>query len=500
MQIRAVSGPLESVDVDALILAYTLGTDSVAPWDRFDNATSGLIAEAVSSAAFTGKVGSCLAVPLRGAVPCREVLLVGLGKADTMDIDSWRRAIGTAASGASKRGASRLAIAVPPEHPIGSPDELAAAAAEALVLATYRFAQFKAPDSALTVVQSADLLVAEPVTVAQAVERAVIGARAACWARDLINTSPSDKRPPQLAEMAAEMADNAGLRCEVIDEAGATELGLHALLAVARGSSVGPRMVVIEHAPDGVQDDPIVLVGKGVTFDTGGISIKAAGSMDEMKADMSGAAAVLATMRAIAELQLPMHVCAVVPMAENMADGDSYRPGDLIRSYGGTTIEVLNTDAEGRLILADALAYARQRFDPECMVDLATLTGACVVALGNDVAGLMDNNDPLANELFAAGQRTSELVWRLPMWPHYRQLIDSRVADIKNTGGRWGGAISAAKFLEEFVGDTPWAHLDIAGPAYSTETAEYRPRGGTGFGVRLLLSWLSARLAAPERA
>ena len=276
----------------------------------------------------------------------------------------------------------------------------------------------------------------------------------------------------------------------------ARDLGMTALLAVARGSSVEPRVVVIEHAGADPDSDPIVIVGKGVTFDTGGISLKPATSMDEMKSDMSGAAATLGTMRAVAELDLPTRVVGVVPMAENMPGGDSYRPGDLIRAYGGTTIEVINTDAEGRLILADALAYACERFQPRCIVDLATLTGACVVALGEDVAGLMDNDPDLAAELLAAGERVGEPVWRMPMFPHYAKMIDSKVADIKNSGARWAGAITAAKFLERFVDDTPWAHLDIAGPAYRTKATPYVPRGGAGFGVRLLVSWLRSRAQA----
>ena len=272
---------------------------------------------------------------------------------------------------------------------------------------------------------------------------------------------------------------------------------MNALLAVAQGSSVGPRVVLLHHRCKDDSEAPIVLVGKGITFDTGGISIKPATSMDEMKSDMSGAAAVLATLKGAAELRLQRSLIGVVPMAENMPGGNAYRPGDIIRAYGGRTIEVLNTDAEGRLILADALAYARERYEPECMVDLATLTGACVTALGTDVAGLMSNDDVLSAELTEAGQRTGDRVWRLPLWNSYKRLIDSPVADVKNTGGRYAGAITAAKFLQGFVGDTTWAHLDIAGPAYvgtwSSKGTPLHPKGGTGFGVRLLLSWLQER-------
>lgn len=397
---------------------------------------------------------------------------------------------------ARERRRTRIAVAIPRRSDLATAPQLAAAATEAVRLAEYRFAEFKTPKEDEPGLEWVGIA-AGSTDVAAEVSRAYTIAQAVCWARDLINTSPSDKRPPRFAEIAAEMAAASGLTCEVLDERAATGLGLNALLAVARGSSAEPRLVVLEHRPAGTAEQPpVLLVGKGVTFDTGGISIKPARSMDEMKADMSGAAAVLATMRAVADLALPLRVAAVVPMAENMPDGDSYRPGDLVRAYGGTTIEVLNTDAEGRLILADALAYGCERFQPRCVVDLATLTGACVVALGESVAGLMDNDQSLAAEILAAGEATAEPVWRLPMLPHYRKLIESRVADIKNTGGRWAGAITAAKFLQEFVGDTPWVHLDIAGPAYATKGSAYRPRGGTGFAVRLLVHWLTGRTGA----
>ncbi len=491
MRISVVTGPAETIEVDALIVAYPKAAKDPSPWDKLDQSTDGLITEALQSPAFRGAAGTCLAVPIRKRTPCRDLILVGLGDPGA-GVEGWRRAVADGADLARRRGHRRVGLAVPEDGVIAAPARLAAAAAEAIVLGNYRYTEFKRPEEHQKPLESA-LLVTSTLDAPGQVKSASIIAGAVCWARDLINTPPSDKRPPELAAIAATMAAETGLSCHIIDEREAASLGLNALLAVARGSSAGPRMVILEHAPAGATGAPVVLVGKGVTFDTGGISIKPAKGMDEMKADMSGAAAVLAAMRAAAELDLPLRVGAVVPMAENMPGGDSYRPGDLVRAYNGTTIEVLNTDAEGRMILADALAYAREHFAPACMIDLATLTGACVVALGEEVAGLMGNDEELAAELVQASDESGERLWRLPMYPEYRKLIESRVADIKNTGGRWGGAITAAKFLQEFVGDTPWAHLDIAGPAYATKDAPYRPRGGVGFGVRLLLSWLQAR-------
>ncbi len=482
-----VGGPASAdVDADALVLPCPTSSD-LGPWSRLDEQLGGSIGGALNGPAFNGKAGRCIHLPIASGNALHEVILVGLGAASDVDLESWRRSVARGAAAARRHGARRLAVAVRPE--VASEQVTAAATAEAVLLGEYRFAEFKKPADDEVIIEELHIVgVADGADMA--VGTAATVARATRWARDLINTSPSDKRPPALAKLAEQMAAETGLSCEVIDEAAARDLGMNALLAVARGSSVEPRVVVLEHAGGDPDASPIVIVGKGVTFDTGGISIKPATSMDEMKSDMSGAAATLGAMRAVAELDLPLRVIGVVPMAENMPGGDSYRPGDLIRAYGGTTIEVINTDAEGRLILADALAYACARFDPCCVVDLATLTGACVVALGEDVAGLMDNDADLAAELTAAGEQVGEPVWRLPMFPHYGKMIDSKIADIKNSGARWAGAITAAKFLERFVDDRPWAHLDIAGPAYRTKATPYVPRGGAGFGVRLLVSWL----------
>jgi len=447
---------LEELDVDVLLLPVFQHADSASPWEPLDQALDGRIGAAIGSRPFSGKARNCLAVPLPAGSGPGEVLLVGLGKADELTPSSYREAIATGTSAAVRRHGERIAVAAHADASTGA--EHAAAATEAVLMSQYRFDRYKKPDEDAT--QLAELLLPAGDGVDEAIERAQRICRAVAWARDLINLSPSDKRPPVLADLVAEMAAEVGLGCEIIDEARARELDMGALLAVARGSTTEPRLVVLEHAPEATAgQSPIVLVGKGVTFDTGGISIKPSASMDEMKADMSGAAAVVATMRAIAELNLPRRVVALVPMAENMPDGNAYRPGDLVTAMNGKVIEVLNTDAEGRMILADALAYGVREFSPECIVDLATLTGACVVALGEDVAGVMTNNDDLSAELVAAGTRVAEPLWPLPMFAEYDKLIESKVGDIKNTGGRWGGAITAAKFLENFVGDTPWAHL-----------------------------------------
>ena len=481
---------LATLDVDALLLPVFEDADSASPWQELDAAIEGRISEAIESRPFTGKVRSCLAVPLPAAGGLGEILLVGLGKAADLTPSRYREALAAGTSLAVRRHGERVAIAT--REDVGSGAEHAASATEAVLLSQYKFDRYKKPSEDST--QLAELLLPAADGVDDAIGRGQRICRGVAWARDLINLSPSDKRPPALADLVAEMAAEVGLRCEIIDEARANELEMRALLAVAQGSTTEPRLVVLEHAPEGTSSDaPIVLVGKGVTFDTGGISIKPSAGMDEMKSDMSGAAAVVATMRVISELNLPRRVVGLVPMAENMPDGDAYRPGDLVTAMNGKVIEVLNTDAEGRMILADALAYGVSEFAPECMIDLATLTGACVVALGEDVAGVMANDDDLSAELVAAGTRVAEPVWPLPMFPVYDKLIKSKIGDIKNTGGRWAGAITAAKFLENFVDDTPWAHLDIAGPAYRTKATPLTPAGGAGFAVRLLVDWLHER-------
>jgi leucyl aminopeptidase len=321
---------------------------------------------------------------------------------------------------------------------------------------------------------------------ADSVRRAEAEGRATNLARELVNMPPCDLYPETFAERAQAIANEVGLEVKVLDEKQLSAERMNSLLAVARGSDRPARLVVLQHRKGG--DKPTLgLVGKGVTFDSGGLSLKSTDQMVDMKCDMAGAAAVLGAMQAIAELQLPVNVLGVMALVENMPSGKAMMLGDVLRARNGKTIEVLNTDAEGRLILADALAYAID-LKANHLVDLATLTGACMVALGNDVAGAMSNNDTWSQKVLAAAQAAGEKAWPLPMFPHYKEMIKSNIADIKNTGGsRYAGAISAAKFLEEFVGETPWVHLDIAGPSWAEHENATREAGGTGCFVRTLV-------------
>src|SRR6185369_4306061 len=313
-------------------------------------------------------------------------------------------------------------------------------------------------------------------------------------ARDLVSHPGNVATTGYLAAAARRVAKHHGLACRVLEKAELEKLGMNALVAVGKGSVEPPRLIVLEYHGSGAKGKPVALVGKGITFDSGGISIKPGAGMEEMKTDMSGAAAVLGTMEAAAALQLPVNLVAVIPTAENMPDGKAYKPGDVLVSMSGLTIEITNTDAEGRLILCDALHFARTEFKPAAMIDLATLTGACVVALGHEASGMMGNDQRLLENLKKAGERCNERLWELPLWDEYGETMKSDIADLRNAGTtRDGGTITAGWFLKQFAATTRWAHLDIAGTAWSDKSRPCSPKGATGVGVRLLIEYLKSR-------
>ncbi|MDA8291488.1 MAG: leucyl aminopeptidase [Actinomycetota bacterium] len=418
-------------------------------------------------------------------------ILVGLGALDRVDGEALRRA-GAAAVRAAGRARS-LSVVLDGIEDAGLGHETAARAfAEGALLASYRYDRFRSePEPAaigeIELVASDSDAASRGATVARAVADAV------CLARDLVNTPAGDCTPASFAADAADLAAREGLAIEVLDEAQIAAAGLGGLLAVARGSAEPPRLVRVEYVPEGSAGGAVatvVLVGKGITFDSGGLSIKPATGMMTMKTDMSGAAAVLATLGACRRVGVAVRVVGLMPLTENMPGGRATKPGDVLRARNGKTIEVLNTDAEGRLVLADALSLAVE-LAPDAVVDLATLTGACVVALGDEIAGLMGNDDRLVDAVGAASRRAGEATWHLPLPEGYRSHIESEIADMKNIGtAGQAGTLSAGLLLEEFVGTTPWVHLDIAGPARSGEDSGYRRKGGTGFGVRTLVELL----------
>ena len=430
-----------------------------------------------------GEAGEVVSMPvLVAGSPVRAVHLVGTG-------DGSPAALRRAGAALARRLKGR-SLAVAAAHDLTA-DGLRAFA-EGLGLAAYAFSRRSAPKKPAPV-EAVTLAVTEPAAMADALHRAEVTARATHLARDLANTPSNEKSPAWLARQAVEVARQQGLEVDVREPDWLAAEGFGGLLAVGMGSVRPPRLVELRYLPVGGGGPHVVLVGKGITYDSGGLSLKPREAMVPMKTDMGGAAAVLAALGGCRDLGVSARVTALLPLAENLPSGSAQRPGDVIRQYGGRTVEVLNTDAEGRLVLADALAYAVQRLDPDVLVDLATLTGAATLGLGRRHAALFATDDALAADLAAAGEASGERVWRLPLVEEYREVLDSPVADLANvardtTGG--GGAITAALFLREFTGGRRWAHLDIAGPARSDTDEHEVTKGGTGYGARVLLRWL----------
>ena len=417
-----------------------------------------------------------------------RVILMGLGKSDVLTSESLREVAGKAAKKCIQMKLDIVHLLVPDRQKIKIDEAvMLQALLEGLCLGNHLFDKYLL-EKKKRPLKKANLLVDSKTAKKHAglptrVEAVCAGTT---LARDWVSMPPNEKRPEQFAALILGQAREAKLKARVMLEKELQEKGFGALLAVGSGSPNRPRMVVLEYGPKDVPKT-IALVGKGVTFDSGGINLKPSTSLDDMKMDMSGAAAVAATMIAAAKLKPKARLIGVIPIVENMPSGNATRPGDIIRSYSGKSIEIGNTDAEGRLILADAMAFAIQKYAPEILIDLATLTGACIVALGEKIAGVFSEDDRLASAIIASGEKTHERCWRLPLPTDYKEQLKSDFADISNMGAtRWGGAITAALFLSEFIGDTRWAHIDIAGPAYVKKGHAYCPAGGTGFGVRLL--------------
>jgi len=465
---------------------------------ELDRQSGGMIGDLIRRGDFTGKPAQVSVVYTRGALPVYRILLIGLGQKKEFDLEKARRGFSKAARSVRELGLAEFAICLEPVP--GSPglEDMTEAAVEGVLLGLYRFTQFKtAQENGPREVRKLVLLASDEQAARRmraAAAAAGIVSRAVCYARDLVSTPSNEMTPTDMARRAKEAAVSKKVRLTTLGNREMQKLGMHALLAVARGSMEPARFIILEYAGGRRGERPYVIVGKGLTFDSGGISLKPPDKMEEMKADMSGGAAVLAVIKAAAELGLPLNLVGLVPATENLPGGRAYKPGDVLRSMSGQTIEVISTDAEGRLILADALTYAG-RFKPRAVIDLATLTGACVIALGEDVIGMMGNDAGLKDGLRKAAGETGEKLWELPIWDDYAELIKSDVADMKNTGGRAGGAITAAVFLGKFVGDTPWVHLDIAGPAWLSKEKPYIPRGASAVGVRLLLRFLRDQAA-----
>ena len=472
----------ESVEADALVLFLTEGGAGTGVSADVDRATGGLLSRLVAAGEITGKRFECIPLLAPPGLGAGQLLVVGLGKREDVDAGALYRAAATATRHLAARARSRVALVADGAWSTRQLEQAVAGGAAGMVgQDLYRVERRR------TRIGTTVWISAPP----EAVERGAVIGDGVNLARRLVNMSPDDMYPQTFAEEAAAVAGRTGMEIEIWDEDQLARERCHAILAVGRGSHRPPRLVVLRYRGAGRGDGPpdLALVGKGVTFDSGGLSLKPSESMLGMKCDMAGAAAVLGAAATIAALKLPMHVVAAVGLAENMTGPAAYKLGDVITARSGTTIEVHNTDAEGRVVLADVLDVVKG-LGPKRIIDAATLTGACMVALGHDVAGLFTNDQPLCDAFATAARAVGEPVWQLPMFPEYDEQIKSEVADIKNVGeGRWGGAITAAKFLERFVGGIPWTHVDIAGPAFAEKPRPWTDGGGTGAMVRALVEF-----------
>ncbi|MEN3372558.1 leucyl aminopeptidase [Dechloromonas sp. ZS-1] len=493
MEFSIKSGSPEKQRTACVVVGVFESRKLTLPAELLDKASNGYIADIIRRGDMEGKAGTTLLLHSVPGTLADRILLVGLGKEKDFREKEFGNAIRVAVKTLNDTGAfdatfflTELAV---------RKRSTAWRIRQATLIAldtTYKFDQFKSKkDDVRRPLRKLTLAVERRNELSEAEEAQAQGvaiAEGLALTKTLGNLPPNVCHPSYLADQARSMAETFKLDCEILERADMEALGMHALLAVARGSHQPPKLIALTYKGAKAADKPIVLVGKGVTFDTGGISLKPAAEMDEMKYDMCGAASVLGTMQAVARMQLPINLTVIVPATENMPGGNATRPGDIVTAMSGQTIEILNTDAEGRLILCDALTYA-ERFDPDTVIDVATLTGACVVALGNIASGVFSNKDSLARDLLDAGEEAHDRAWHMPLWDDYQDLLKSPFADMANIGGRWGGAITAACFLSRFTKKYDWAHLDIAGTAWKSGA----DKGATGRPVPLLTHYLLQR-------
>ena len=459
---------------------------------KFDTKTSSAINQSLKD--MEGKLGKLSIIPVPGKKPAQRILLAGLGKKENLTKDTIRFISGKIAQKVRELKLKEFAIIAPPSFVVEQVSSVSQIV-EGVKIALYKFDKFKtekinnSPDLTVIVSKSNKIL--------HAIKTAEIVADGVIFTKGIANLPPNECTPTTLANFAKTISKKNKMKCSIISKPELKKQGFGGITAVGQGSKNEPKLIVLEHNCGPRNEKPIVLVGKAVTFDTGGISLKPGEKMDEMKFDKCGGCTVIGIMKTISELKLPINVVGIIPSVENMPGGESYRPGDIIKLYNGKTAEILNTDAEGRLILADALSYGEKRYSPKAIIDFATLTGACIVALGNNVAGIVSNNEKLTKKINEASKRTTEEVWELPLNQDFMDMIKSDVADMKNIGiGRAAGTITAAAFLRNAIEDTPWIHIDIAGVAWTqaaTKEKSYNPKGATGFGVRLILDYLQNR-------
>jgi leucyl aminopeptidase len=474
----------------SLLCGFVLeNSNNVLGLGKYDAKTTLAINQSLKD--MEGKLGRISIIPMPGKNPAQRILLAGIGKKENLTNDTIRHVSGKIAQKSRELKLKEFSIITPPSFVI---DQISSVTQiiEGCKMSLYKFDKFKAekaeksPDLTIIVSKSSKIL--------HAIKTAEIVSEGAIFTKSIANLPPNECTPTTLANFARMISKKNKMKCYVISEPELKKKGFGGISAVGQGSKKEPKLIVLEHTNGPKNENPVVLVGKAVTFDTGGISLKPGDRMDEMKFDKCGGCTVLGIMKAVSELKLPINVVGIIPSVENMPSGESYRPGDIIKLYSGKTAEILNTDAEGRLILADALAYGEKQYTPKAIIDFATLTGACIIALGTNVAAIVSNDEKLTKRINESSKKTTEQVWELPLNQDYMDMIKSDVADMKNVGiGRAAGTITAAAFLKNAVEKTPWIHIDIAGVAWiqsATKEKSYNPKGATGFGVRLILDYL----------
>ena len=492
MEIKVIAGDIAGIEADAIIVNHCEGMESPdGETAAVDGLLDGVISQLIKQGEIKGKPNEITMVHSFGKLPAARVVVVGLGKQSELSINKVRVAVAETCRWLRSREISTIAT-VPQGANINdvSPADAAQAITEGALLGTYTFRRYMTREEDKPgEIKQLSIVGAERLKsqLEEGVNKGQIISEATNLARDMVNEPANYMTPTSMAEMAAKLAENHGLEITVIDLEKMKELGMGGLLGVSQGSRQPPKFIVLDYKGGTAKEPDIALVGKGITFDSGGISIKPSEKLEEMKGDMAGGAAVMAAIAAIARLKPRINVMAIIPTTENLPDGNALKPGDVLTTMNGKTIEIISTDAEGRLILADALSYAKKH-DARKMVDAATLTGACRIALGDVCTGAFGNNQEFMDSVLAAGKEAGELIWQMPMYDEYKEQNKSDVADIKNVGGKLGGAITAAKFLAEFVDDTPWVHLDIAGTSLSDKEHGYQIKGATGVPVRTLVN------------
>jgi len=485
-----VESPNNSKKKTTMLCGFILeDSDKILGLENIDSKNISLIKQSIND--MGGTFGKTVVIPTVDKTTAQRILLAGLGKKENINNDTIRFVSGKIAQKARELKLKEFTIIAPPSsiiEPISSVSQIV----EGCKMSLYKFEKYKSkkensiPD--LTILVSKSDKISKIIKIANIISDGVL------YTKDIANLPPNECIPATLANFSRDISKKNNMKCSIISKKELIKKGFGGIIAVGQGSKNEPKLIVLEHNGGSRNEKPIVLVGKAVTFDTGGISLKPGEKMDEMKFDKCGGCTVIGIMKVVSELKLPINLVGIIPSVENMPGGESYRPGDIIKLYSGKTAEILNTDAEGRIILADALSFGEKQYSPKAIIDFATLTGACIIALGTNVAGMISNNDKLTQKIKESSKRTAEEVWELPLNDDYMDMIKSDVADMKNVGiGRTAGTITAAAFLRNAIRDTPWVHIDIAGVAWTqvgTKEKPYNPKGATGFGVRLILDYL----------